>query len=336
MGRVKEMTGTHAALVTPHPAATGGSGLSIIALWADDGSPLTRTLDAVGACDVEIGRPALRTVAGADRAVVVRIDRTRAQITPHGGEHVVNAILRALEAAGCATSDSEPATALYPEARDEVEALALGVLAGSSSPLASDVLLRQVSLWREPGVRACSEAEARALQRLLDPPTVVLIGPPNIGKSTLTNTLARRRVSIVADEPGTTRDHVGVTLDLAGLCVRWIDAPGVRSTSDPIEHEAIGLARRAAAGADLILLACDPASSFVDDPSFESPGAIVRRVGLRADTGPLSGCDAVTAAARGEGLASLASVVREALVPAAVVAARARWRFHPRLPRAGA
>jgi hypothetical protein len=337
-------------LVTPHPAATGGSGLSIIHLTGD-AAQLESVLERIGAGAIDHARPVLRTIAAIDRAVVVRWSPTCIQIMPHGGEAVVSGILDALRRAGCAIDDfslpllgrtglqpvSTPSTAsdtraLYPEAHDDIEALALFTLACAASPLAAETLMRQAPLWRDPRARECTPEEARSLARLLTPPTVVLIGPPNVGKSTLTNAMARRRVSIVADDPGTTRDHVGVTLDLAGLCIRWIDAPGIRGTSDDIELAAQTIARRVAATADLILLCGDAQLGFVPDAAFTPAGAATLRIGLRADRGLIAGCDVATSAMQSQGLIELADAVRETLVPAAALRANARWRFHAGLP----
>ncbi len=70
-----------------------------------------------------------------------------------------------------------------------------------------------------------SEARDRVLRRLIDPPLVVAIGPPNIGKSSLLNALAGRSVALVADEAGTTRDHVGGD---AGISQGWLCGTSIR------------------------------------------------------------------------------------------------------------
>ena len=64
-------------------------------------------------------------------------------------------------------------------------------------------------------------AGAAAGERLREGFTVVIAGPPNVGKSTLMNALARRDVSIVSAIPGTTRDLVEASLDLRGFPSRW-------------------------------------------------------------------------------------------------------------------
>src|SRR5690606_42147834 len=65
--------------------------------------------------------------------------------------------------------------------------------------------------------------------------TVVLAGPPNAGKSTLLNALARREVAIVSPIAGTTRDAIEVHCDLNGLPVVVIDTAGLRESGDLIE-----------------------------------------------------------------------------------------------------
>ncbi|MCO5090509.1 tRNA uridine-5-carboxymethylaminomethyl(34) synthesis GTPase MnmE [Bosea sp. (in: a-proteobacteria)] len=82
---------------------------------------------------------------------------------------------------------------------------------------------------------------------------VVLAGPPNVGKSSLLNALARRDVAIVSAVAGTTRDALEVRLDLAGLPVILIDTAGLRDSADPVEAEGVGRARALVARADLVL-----------------------------------------------------------------------------------
>ena len=74
-----------------------------------------------------------------------------------------------------------------------------------------------------------------------------MVGPPNAGKSSLVNRLARRDVAIVTPLPGTTRDVLEVHLDLAGYPVTLLDTAGLREAADLIEAEGVrrALARRA-------------------------------------------------------------------------------------------
>ena len=94
-------------------------------------------------------------------------------------------------------------------------------------------------------------------ERLRDGLVVAIAGPPNVGKSTLMNQLARREVAIVSPHAGTTRDVIEVQLDLDGYPVALIDTAGIRQTDDPVEQEGIRRARSRAAEADLVLWLID-------------------------------------------------------------------------------
>jgi tRNA modification GTPase len=94
-------------------------------------------------------------------------------------------------------------------------------------------------------------------ERLRDGLMVAIAGPPNVGKSTLINLLARREVAIVSPYAGTTRDVIEVQLDLHGYPVTLIDTAGIRDTEDPIEQEGVRRARSRAADADLVLWVTD-------------------------------------------------------------------------------
>ncbi len=94
-------------------------------------------------------------------------------------------------------------------------------------------------------------------ERLRDGLVVAIAGPPNVGKSTLINALARREVAIVSPHAGTTRDIIEVQLDLDGYPVTVIDTAGIRETDDPVEQEGVRRARARAAAADLVLWLID-------------------------------------------------------------------------------
>jgi tRNA modification GTPase len=83
---------------------------------------------------------------------------------------------------------------------------------------------------------------------------LTILGPPNAGKSSLINALARRDVAIVSDIPGTTRDVVEARLDLGGYLLQVADTAGVRQTADAIEAEGVRRALSHAAGGMTLLL----------------------------------------------------------------------------------
>lgn len=86
---------------------------------------------------------------------------------------------------------------------------------------------------------------------------VVLAGPPNVGKSSLLNALARRDAAIVSEEAGTTRDVIEVRLDLAGLPVVVSDTAGIRETEGSVEREGIRRSVARASEADLLIWLTD-------------------------------------------------------------------------------
>jgi tRNA modification GTPase len=90
-------------------------------------------------------------------------------------------------------------------------------------------------------------------ERLREGLTIVVAGPPNSGKSTLINALARRDVAIVSPVPGTTRDPIEVHLDLAGVPVTMIDTAGLRDVDDAVEAIGVERARQRVAHANLVL-----------------------------------------------------------------------------------
>jgi tRNA modification GTPase len=86
---------------------------------------------------------------------------------------------------------------------------------------------------------------------------LAIIGPPNAGKSSLINALAQRDVAIVSETPGTTRDVIGVRLQLGGYAVHVADTAGLRDSADAIEAEGVRRARAEAAASHLTLLLLD-------------------------------------------------------------------------------
>jgi tRNA modification GTPase len=111
---------------------------------------------------------------------------------------------------------------------------------------------------------AAALADGRRGERLRDGLVVAIAGPPNAGKSTLLNRLARREAAIVSPYAGTTRDVIEVHLDLDGYPVTLLDTAGIRNSEDPVELEGVRRARERAAAADLVL--------WVTDASAAGPG----------------------------------------------------------------
>jgi len=146
-------------------------------------------------------------------------------------------------------------------------------------------------------------------ERLRDGLVVAIAGPPNVGKSTLMNQLARREVAIVSPHAGTTRDIIEVQLDLDGYPVTVIDTAGIRETDDPVEQEGVRRARARAAEADLVLWLTDTEGAKPSES--DAPTWIVRnKIDLdSASTRKRSESVFAISASRGDGLADLISAL---------------------------
>jgi tRNA modification GTPase len=173
-------------------------------------------------------------------------------------------------------------------------------------------------------------AEQGRSERLREGVVVAIAGPPNVGKSTLMNQLARREVAIVSPHAGTTRDIIEVQLDLDGYPVTVIDTAGIRETDDPVEREGVRRARARAAEADLVLWLVDATHeknleegkapvwvvrNKIDLDAVESDAAVLRLDAAipRRSAGVLeqrrTSVDFAISASRGDGIAELISAL---------------------------
>lgn len=145
-------------------------------------------------------------------------------------------------------------------------------------------------------------------ERLRDGLVVAITGPPNVGKSTLINQLARREVAIVSPHAGTTRDIIEVQLDLDGYPVTVIDTAGIRETDDPVEQEGVRRARARAADADLVLWLADSPAAAIQHQGTAPVWLIRNKIDIAADR-PLAEEPAKAgfeiSASRGDGLPEL-------------------------------
>jgi tRNA modification GTPase len=108
-------------------------------------------------------------------------------------------------------------------------------------------------------------------ERLREGLVVAIAGPPNAGKSSILNRIARREAAIVSPFAGTTRDVIEVHLDLGGYPVTLLDTAGIRDSDDPVEIEGVRRARERAGEADLVLWVVDAAEK--DDSVLDKLGA---------------------------------------------------------------
>jgi tRNA modification GTPase len=147
---------------------------------------------------------------------------------------------------------------------------------------------------------------------------VIILGPPNVGKSSLLNCLLSRDAAIVDASPGTTRDLIEATLDLNGAPVVFVDTAGLRPSDDPVEMIGIERARVRAAKAQLVLwMAIDP--DLDPPPKIDAPIVCLR---AKADLSARHSDFLAVSALSGQGIDDLLSFVGE----------RARSHLRPESP----
>jgi tRNA modification GTPase len=132
---------------------------------------------------------------------------------------------------------------------------------------------------------AAALADGRRGERLRDGIVIAIAGPPNAGKSTLLNRLARREAAIVSPFPGTTRDVIEVHMDLDGYPATLLDTAGLRQSDDPVEREGVRRAEERAQSADLVLWVTDVSAdggAAGDKPKYAA-GSDVWVVANKAD-----------------------------------------------------
>ncbi len=132
-------------------------------------------------------------------------------------------------------------------------------------------IVSEITLEIEGLIREFSEYldDRRRGERLRDGFYIAILGPPNAGKSSLLNALARRDAAIVAEHAGTTRDVIEVHLDLGGWPVIVADTAGLRDSGDDVEREGARRALDRASSADLKLVMVDGAANPPDSTITE-------------------------------------------------------------------
>ena len=152
-------------------------------------------------------------------------------------------------------------------------------------------------------------ADRRRGERLRGGLSVVILGAPNAGKSSLLNALAQRDAAIVSARAGTTRDVIDVHLDLGGWPVILTDTAGLRDAEDEIEGEGVRRARARAADADVKLILFDGTAipdSHTIDLIDENSIVLLSKTDLHTASGAVAGHPALAISAKtGAGMSEL-------------------------------
>jgi tRNA modification GTPase len=148
---------------------------------------------------------------------------------------------------------------------------------------------------------------------------VLILGRPNVGKSSLMNALLGEARAIVTEIPGTTRDTIEENLSLGGVPLRLVDTAGIRSTADPVESEGVRRAMEKISSSDLVLLVIDGSAGVTGDDHLALESCDNERVLLVVNKddlpsvplpSPFDGLQTVRVSARtGTGLDSLQEAI---------------------------
>ncbi len=329
---------THAAVLTP-------AGRSAIAVVGVEGPGATSTVEAcfLAANGKPLAKQPLRAIRfgrwlhpKGEELVVVRRSESGVEIHCHGGLAAQSAVLANLAEKGIAqgevSSFGSRKTPLSQAAWKDLEQATTERVAGillDQANGALDASLKKilVTIQDNDSKTAASEIEKllswRSLgEHLLTPWLVAIVGPPNVGKSSLINALVGYDRAIVFDQPGTTRDVVTAGTAINGWPVRLADTAGLHRTTDPIEAAGIELAHatlRSAEVAVFVQEASDASGSLPEGPEGVATKAIVLRVASKADLADDPSFIAeriLTSVVSGQGMAELLEQIGSAIVPA--------------------
>ena len=259
--------------------------------------------------------------------VVIQTNLDEFEIHCHGGKAAVERILHDMRASGIQVVD---ALGSWQQESEMLIAEAEKVLIRCSTPRTAAIALDQVrgSLYRwcmqvlEGGLelRDVQLQAARMLSfaeiglHLCDGFQVVFAGEPNVGKSSLINSIVGYDRSITMNEPGTTRDVLRATTTIQGIPIHLSDTAGIRDSHDSIEKEGIRRANQAVQDADLVVWVHEPPVRDRDLAHKKSAEIHVLNKADKLDHDPPSGW-VCTIATDNRGVQELMNQIVSTLVP---------------------
>ncbi len=223
----------------------------------------------------------------------------RVEVTAHGGEVPLSRIARALEAHGARVGEHEHC--LRQSGLDRIRIEALRALRDARTALAVEIALAQVDGRLTEALRGPLDRDRVAHLReaaqlgcaLFAPRRVVLIGSANVGKSSLFNRLAGQTISLVDENPATTRDWVTAAMDVKGVPIDLIDTAADSVGTREQTHKA-----------DRVLWLCEAEAA---EPPEWLGGCHALRVSNKQDLEVPAGGGIPVSAATGEGVDRLAA-----------------------------
>ncbi|MDP6557257.1 MAG: 50S ribosome-binding GTPase [Pirellulaceae bacterium] len=269
-----------------------------------------------------------------EEIVVCRRAASNVEIHCHGGDAAAAAIIAALVSRGVVLGDE--ATWLHRRHRDPQLEFVWRRLSEARTQRTAGILLDQLhGAWPKALRQIAESLEVNGrdlasghLQHLIDlvplgrhltiPWKIVVVGLPNVGKSSLVNTMLGFSRCIVFDQPGTTRDIVATHTALDGWPIELMDTAGIRDGQNAIEATGVELALSEVAAADLVVHVCDatrPDASLVDPAIARHPNVLTVENKSDLVDKPMQSSDIRTSAVTGAGVDRLIELIVHRLVP---------------------
>ena len=301
----------------------GKGGIAVISLAGPDAERIVGQVFRSGSRGVPSpGKLALGHVVDCDRVIdeaIVTHTGNSFEINIHGGPAAAAATLHRLADCG-ASVESETLCEAFQSEHPKWSNPAIGremldALGAARSTLAVSAITNQWSsglselVCSNPTVAQLRKAACglARMQRLGRPAEIVLAGEPNVGKSTLANTLIARQVSIVHDTAGTTRDWVREIASLRGVPIWLTDTAGLWDAPHHIDIEAVRRARQRIAEADLVVLM---SAGDESTPPDWIPRDKLLKVAAKCDIAPPSpNADLGISSTTGQGLSELIDAI---------------------------
>lgn len=277
--------------------------------------------------------------AWADESVVVTpLAEDHFEVHGHGGPAAVDRLLADLSRHGVTMVESSqwPGDAGQPLLVREAESVMCHCTTVRMAAIAADQVRGGTLRWAQAQLERLREPRddadhtlarlrkrchrllrtAELGTRLAEPFRVVLAGPPNVGKSSLINSVIGYERSITFDQPGTTRDVLHAETVIGGLPIRLSDTAGIRDAEATLESEGITRARQMAETADLVIWVGDP-DHRGDPPPLRGPMLRVFNkidaVSLAAAADAITPDKLATSAVTGEGIETLNRRIADSL-----------------------
>jgi tRNA modification GTPase len=318
------VSGTRVAVLTP----PGTGAIATVAVtgpraW-ENARQLFRPAGTVSLPDVPpLHRFWFGTLADGDE-VVLAVTQTepevRVEVHCHGGRQVVRWVVEQFESGSAACGVAAHSTPQAADLLQRAPTLRTASILLDQYLGAFDAAVCVILAKLDAGAITIPELETLASfapvgRHLVEPWTVVVAGPPNVGKSSLVNALAGYQRAVVSEVAGTTRDVVTTAVAFDGWPVELADTAGLRRAAG-LEAEGIDRAARFIRDADLVLWVLDATAPEPVLPEQPEPLLVVNKVD-RPPAWDLSRVpDAIRiSAATGDGVAGLTAAVARSLVP---------------------